>query len=333
MADEDNKVVEGAQTEEEKLWSEMEAKDKGAGGELSPSADPKNADDFTEAENRGNDAAPAGATQQAPAAAQTPSAAQAETPRPELDWSTVPPEFRAAHEAIETDRARLERLSRRHAGRVSAMQERFNRLQAEAAAGKGAAHPRQKLADTAVEALSDIPEIVTPLKTFASAVDAEVDKLERANTERSERENAELVEYVKEQEEALTSAHPDWEKVLDDNGPRFLDWIKDQPWELRKAFLDNQNKVFDAQGGAKMIGAFKEFLAKDSNPPQPARPAAQQQDPPNARRQSQRSATASPGGGNRQPTLSGIPRDGDPAAIWNAMAATDPDEQRERRRA
>lgn len=322
------------QTEEDKIWAEMQAKETAAGGELSPAADPKNADDFTNEENRGTSSAPAASAQPAQAAAQTPSAAPAEAPAAGLDWSTVPPEFRAAHEASETERARLERLSRRHAGRASAVYERYNRRKAdEAAADKGAAHPRKPLAETAVEALGDIPEIVTPLKNFASAVDAEVEKLAAANADREKREQAEDAEFLTDQREALTAAHPEWEKVLDDNLQEFQAWIIDQPWEIRKGYLDNKDEIFNAASGAKMIGAFKDHLSAKANPPQPAAPAAKQNDPPSARRESQRAATASPSGGSRQPTLTGIPKDGDPDAIWKAFAATDPDEQRYRRQA
>lgn len=292
--------VETTEDDDDALWAEMEAEEK---GETPPEEDRERA----EFEDTGTD--------------DTKQEGASEEPDP---WATAPEELRQQFESLKAENQKLDHRVKTEAGRVAASQRRIAELRKMIETPASEARdedPAEKLSALA----EDYPEVAGPLTEALSIIKGQVSELKNVELTRREAAKQELEEIVSAEEAAVSAAHPGWDDLLKQNGEAFMGWIDDQPRALREAFIRNQNTITDGQAAIAVIEAFKRHL----NPPQQAHEGSQgatQQPPPDTRRQRQLAASAAPSRTSRAPVRSGIPENADEQAIWDAM------EEEERRR-
>jgi ABC-type nitrate/sulfonate/bicarbonate transport system substrate-binding protein len=163
-----------------------------------------------------------------------------------------------------------------------------------------------------------------PLSKAIESVNSRAEQVEAAQRGRIETELKEeqqrYIEEVNAQTEALKQEHPDYLDVVSKNVDKWLTWVEDQPKAIRDAVARNADDITDAAAASKVLSAFKAYLNPPATAPQPS--------PQSDKRQRQIGATASPGTSNRQPVVTGIPEDGDPQAIWDALEKEDARKQR-----
>jgi hypothetical protein len=294
---------------EEEIWAAMQAEEK-------PDEKPDAA--FAEKAESGND---------------TPTEVPSGTQREEAPdiWANAPPDLKAAHEqqvkaldAAQTDHAR-----RSIEGRIAAYTRRLKERQEAAKAAPAAKD--EEAADPFVELAADYPEIAKPLESKLAPLSEKISKFESDLRSRQEAADQQMDNELMANERLLEEKHPGWDKYLHEHGPAFGAWIVDQPLALRQAFVTNQEAIIDPYSAIETLSAFKDFVAQNTQPSQPNgnAPAAPQQRL-NPRRAAQLAGSASPHTAGSRPTVSGIPQDGDPEALWNAFRDIDPDEKKYR---
>lgn len=235
-------------------------------------------------------------------------------------WDSAPAELRTEFERVTAENARLAQKERSATGRATGFQRRYEDL-------LKAAQPREVKGDrpspdAALAAIKqDYPEIAEPLGQVLTSIHGDVATLSEAEDSRRKAAEDELSDFLAAEEETLLSQHPDYGDVVKNNGERFVAWIDDQPRAVRDAFARNADQIVNAAEAASVISAFKDHL----NPPAAA-PAGQpgHANPPlSNKRERQLGSTAAPGSRTRRPTVSGIPENGDPQAIWDAFEASE----------
>lgn len=230
-------------------------------------------------------------------------------------WASLPEDARSELARLTAENAALEQKNRSAVGRAGAFQRRYEDL-VKAAQPREVAGDRPTPSAAIASIKEDYPEIAAPLEKAFGAIEGSVAQLAEAEEGRRKAAETELTAYLDEQEAALKQAHPDSFDVVKANAPAFRSWIQDQPLALREAFARNAEAITDAAGAAAVIGAFKAFIAPPAEAP--AVPAkAQLSD----KRQRQLGAGTAPSLAARRPTISGIPEEGDPQAIWDAIEA------------
>ncbi|MCV0395471.1 MAG: hypothetical protein K5872_22245 [Rhizobiaceae bacterium] len=326
-------MADAGKTDEE-LWQEISAAET---GEPAEKENGQASDDFpaNEASQAGEDGADKGEGaaegQQPPDEAAKPAS---QDQQPDI-WANASPEQKAAYESLKANHDRLERDHRANAGRVSALQKRINKLSEEAKAPENV--ERKPLVDELETMKADYPELADPLAKIIGVIDsrfAEHDQREEGRRKAAENERqqavAELTTLLSEEETALESAHPGWGELLEANKETFRPWLEDQPKRLRDAAYRNEHAIVNAAEAAEVIAAFKTHLdpGKTAAPaPAAATNGATTSSPPNPnpplndRRTRQLDATASPHRSGGRPTVSGIPKEGDPEEIWKAFDA------------
>lgn len=250
-------------------------------------------------------------------------AAEAGTPDP---WASAPEELRAAYEAERARSAELEQKARSAEGRAKAHQRKLEDLRR--------AMEKSKSPEMLLEAQNELrrveneyPEVTQPLKKALGAI---TDRITAEEEGRARAARTEFGEIIRTETAKLAERHPDWDTFLKQHGgPAFAAWVDDQPRRIREALAVNGDAIVDADGAIALIDAYKQHLG--------VKPAAAPASVPSAvhpthnpladRRQRQLAATATPNRSGGRPTVSGIPEDGDPQAIWDAFEA---EEQRRR---
>lgn len=299
------------QQDEGQIWKEIEAEEAKAADQ--PAAAPAEAADAPEA-------------QPGPEPAKTPQTPPAAAPAPaEVDiWANATPEQKAAFEAANAERAKFEQRSRSASGRISALQRKLNAAQAQPSRTETPAREAVAGIET------DYPEIAQPLAKVAEAVDGQREQIKKQTQDSIDADTAELNELVAEETALLVAKHPDYVDVLKANGPAFKAWVDDQPLRIRQAAIKNASYIADSEGAIKVLDGFKQHLAQIAPPaqqqqqqPAPAAPAAAPQPALDDRRQRQLAGNAAPTTPGGRPTVSGIPEDGDPKALWDQWDAHD----------
>lgn len=231
-------------------------------------------------------------------------------------WKDAPPAAREAYEKLQQEKKQLEHETRSYEGRVAARQNRIAELSKQLEAlNKPAAEKDDPLGQIA----NDFPELHDPLSKALESVASRAEQVEAAQRGRIEAELSEeqkrYAEEVNAQTEALKKDHPDYLEVISKNVDKWTTWVEDQPKAIRDAVARNSEDITDAQAAKQVISAFKAFLNPPETAPQPS--------PQSDKRQRQIGSTASPGSGNRQPVVSGIPENDDPQKIWDAFEKED----------
>lgn len=219
----------------------------------------------------------------------------------EIDWSSVPEAIKAAYEA-EAEKAR------RAAGHQSVLQRRLNELEAQRAKPKEPEQPKTEEVDDEFSRLQEeYPEIAGPLLKQVSKLNETIGQqrqvLDQLMADRDSRERATLQATDAE----LLSERPDFYETLRGNADKFRDWIdNDAPVRFSRVVRDNEKGIKDVQASVEVYDAFLRHLGKE--------PAPQM----SSRRQRQLASTAAPR--TKGPSaVSGIPADGDPQALWDAI--------------
>lgn len=199
-------------------------------------------------------------------------------------------------------------------GRLEALQRKIAAA-AQSKSDSDASNARDEIAGIK----DDYPEIAAPLTKALEKIDGTLDRLTKAERASLEADQAELKQIVEVQTQTLIEKHPDYVDVLKANGPAFRAWVDDQPLRIRQAAARNANDIYDGQGAIEVVEGFKKHLGLIKAP----EPAPQPQTPPKLddRRKRQLDSSASPQRSGSRPTVSGIPEEGDPEEIWNAIAA------------
>src|SRR5262245_5979523 len=298
----------------EKYWAEMEAAESGKVAEKEESAN-----DVAQPE-------PAAAPAQEP---------PAEPPAEKADvWADAPPDLKAAHDAQvrALEAATTEHARRSIEGRIASYNRRLQERQMAAAQPPRAV---EQAADPLAELAADYPEIAGPLQQRLAPITEKLQQFDAQLRSRQEAADYEMDMELSANERLLESRHPGWDDYLKQNGAVFGAWIADQPLYLRQAFIANKDAIVDPQSAIMTLDAFKNFVAENTQPPQQGAPTQEvpAAAPPqglNSRRAAQLAGSASPQTVGTRPTVSGIPQEGEPEALWKAWAAIDPDEKKYR---
>jgi hypothetical protein len=318
MQDENDKLPAPAGDDDQALWNSFDEADK------TPPPQPgrEDAQNFQE----GDDAIPGDETppegEPAPdAAAQA--AQQGDTPKDD-PWATVDPALRQQYEAIRREKEALDHRLRSDAGRVARYQREAEELRRRVQSApqeptKPALDPR----DALKRMTDEYPELAEMLSPVIADLSGRVDTVLSAEQSRQE-------QALAQEEARLAEQHPDWQSILNQNGDRFAAWLESEaPVAIYQAAHRNANGIANAQEAAKVVAAFKQHIGIGAQPNAPDAAASTPPAPQADRRQRQLAgAAAPPRSSQNRPTVSGIPAEGDPEAIWKAF---DIEEARQRR--
>lgn len=219
-------------------------------------------------------------------------------------WASVDPKLREAFEAERKAREAAEHRYKSDEGRFHAAQRKLQELgKPDSEAAKAAQRERDKSFDKVRE---EYPEIAGPVADMLKAKDEQIAALsarfESFENERIERNGTQL-----------RATHADFDNVMSKHEAVFLDWIRDQPEKDRLAFEANTSAITDPESAIELTTSFKKHLGTLGlyETPEKAKP--------NKRRERQLSASKAPSTPSSGPAPSGIPKDGDPEALFNAM--------------
>lgn len=322
--------AEPQQTEEEKLWNELpddgaEPDKKVNGEEVSHDFGAETETGSTESKEDGKDDASAGADDKAGDAAKSTEQPAASSPKDDI-WANASPELRAAHEAEMAALRKATNDAKAQAGRMRKQYEELRKSSADRAADDQGS---KKAGDILKEGLAEYPEIAKPVEDALAPIAKQLDELNASQKRTNDALNAEVISHIRSQQELLDAAHPDWQEYAQDPGksPKskvFYDWILDQPKRLRDIVFDtNLEHIFDGQGAIEVMDAFKAQLAAAENPT----PGDGQTQELSAKRAAQLEGTRSPRTPGGPPRVTGIPREGDPQAIWDAFGDDNADDR------
>ncbi len=247
----------------------------------------------------------------------------------------------AAFDAATTQIKDLEQKDRSSRGRLSTMQLQLNGVtaQLQRAADKDTAAAEEEGEGTAVDKVlkseawigfeKEYGEIAAPFRQAVSALQVDIadtgTKVDAISTEVADAAATEVDAQIT----LLDEKHADWRDVAEDRD--FKSWVQDQPKVTRDAAARNEKNIVDAGEVVEMMDHFKAFRSEQGKDPDVLDTDTENVEDQDtvtslaAKRQRQKRAA----GGARPkgaPVATGIPEDGDPEAIWNAM---DKQEERE----
>jgi hypothetical protein len=286
MTDQPNDGAASAASEEEAIWAELTTEE----------------------------AAPAAAEpEETPPVPEEP---KAEAPEEKTDpWASVPPELHEQYQTAIREREDLTHRFKSEQGRSAALARKLAEAEkAKAAPEPPKAKPADKTDDEAELARirQEYPEVTEPLIRVIEQIRAETKGLTERHQQQIERF------YVREARN-MEQQHPGFEAFIAQNVDTYLAWLQQQPDPLRKAAENNANRIEDAQEAALVVSEFKKFLAGQKAP----QPQTSKDTPPSQpdRRTRQLAGAQTVTTKGRQAFTPGIPDDGDPESIWNAIEA------------
>lgn len=249
-----------------------------------------------------------------PAAAQAPAGSATDN-----DWVNDPAKVRERFEALQRD-ADL-RLRSAH-GRLSAADRELNALRSRQPQQQPQEQPQGTQPPAAAKVESDhgarfkqlredYPEVAGPILDY---LDELVPQVREAKAGAEAFQTAQNQAALTAQEQALTSAHPDWLQAATDD--RFGGWLQTQPQSVREAFARNETAIVDAGDAALVIDRFKQAVKWQAPASAPPPPPAQDD-----RRQRQLAA-ARDTRGTAPSAVTGIPNDEEAAVdYWISRSA------------
>lgn len=333
VANEGDQHLSDEEKDEAALWDELAANEAAASGDTDDqsSADADDLDGAAAAaaaddDENADDAANRQGSDDAPGDNKAAQAADANKADKAADvWANATPEQKAAFEAAEADRKKLEQALRSDRGRLSALQRQINELTrkpaASAAGNTGASDGAEFLQSEDWKNFStEYPEIAGPLGKVVASLQMQVATQSKVlNAIGDERQQAAL----NEQEQILASEHSDWLEV--GTSQEFTDWVFTQPRHIQEAAFRNHEHIVDAAEAADLIGRYKQFAMPKENNAAANAGGGTQNNRSDAKRRHQLESASSVRG-NGPGVASGIPEDGDEEAIWKMM-----DEQERRK--
>lgn len=340
-----------ATKDEEEIWNELEAEDEGRSNDDKEAVKAVEDDEEVIVDSQGaagdSGAKPEAASEQDEGEGEgegegdeAPSSDEGEESNegdeeggPEEDiWTDAPEHLRNAHKALQDERDRFEHTIRSNHGRVSALQKQVTALRATLEKITTPADADPQAAVKAVSALADdYPEIAGPLKDALGTLQAQIDTVKTSEDRRQKASATDLAAHVEVETAALEAEHPGYEQFIGDNEAVFIAWLNTQDDATRATFAKNQEYIVDAASASKVIRGFKAHLAQQKAPVKdPAPETGDEKDPPvketpalDSRRKRQLKGSATPANKGRGPTLSGVPKDGDEDALWDAWEEHD----------
>ncbi|MER9912804.1 hypothetical protein NKJ71_19450 [Mesorhizobium sp. M0050] len=311
------------QDEAAKLWAEFA--DDGAPKKPETTNGEKVSNEFANSQADASKDAPVG---EQDTVGKVPAGDRTSPPAPAKDiWADAPPELRAAHDAEMTALRKAANNERLHAGR---MRKQFEDLKASAA--RVADTPASKtVGDTLDESLADYPEIAKPLKDTLAPIEKRLEAFDKFTAEQNSVQQDEVSRHIRTQQDVLEAAHPGWETeyVKGPKAKQFAEWIQspDRPVKFVKTVFETNNEhIFDAKAAIEVFDAFKADTAAPD--PQPGNGQTQEL---SAKRAAQLDGSRSPKSPGGPPRVTGIPKDGDPQAIWSAFGDDNADDRLRRR--
>lgn len=249
-------------------------------------------------------------TARQPAPKTTPAAAE-----PDI-WANADPALIAWRDRTLAEKAAIEQRQRSEAGRVTAYQRRYEELRARTAAPQKTDEPEDNSDLNAV--IEEYPDLAKPILRQLDQTRAEIEAMKQEARSREEIAAAEREAFMTAEEAKLTAKHSNWLDLttVDDGAggktaaPEFIAWYRRQPADLQAKVERNANGITNADEAAEVIGAFSAFMDRFNQPATPT--------PPPADRRRQRQLDASKAVTSRPQVATGgaVPKDGDPAAIW-----------------
>lgn len=230
----------------------------------------------------------------------------------EPDFDSVleqaPEPVRSAFTKMQETLKRLEQSEKSQRGRYIAAQRQLDAIKSnrpqEPAGQKDDDDPTKGL-----EALAeDYPEIAAPIR---KVVDHLGKQLEAVNGYVQQTEDGRIA-----QEQAhVLEEHPDFTDVLKEHGTLLDQWVEDQPRAIRDAYDVNANSIVDGAAARLVMTEFKKHLANQGlfTPPKGGANHTA------ALRERQRAGADTPAARRSGPSRSGVPREGDPDQIWDAI--------------
>lgn len=322
--------AEGAETaaeqdDIERLWSEAIAADEPA----KPQETGKTEEEPHEKESASSESEENGKTAvagDAPVAGDDKSKSEPAAPPPAEDiWAKASPELRAAHDAEMAALRKTANDAKAYAGRMRKQAEELK-----ASAPREADKPgSKKVGDILKEGLAEYPEMAKPVSDALAPIEKQLERLDRFEASERALKQEEIDEHIRSQQRLLEAAHPGWEKEYIDgpNGKKFADWIRspDRPVKyVKTVFETNNERIYDASAAIEVFDAFKASLTPTSTPP--ANDGGQTQEL-SAKRAAQLEGTRTPRTAGGAPRVSGIPKEGDPEAIWRAIPDDNADDR------
>jgi hypothetical protein len=322
------------QTEDEKIWAEAIATDepelaaaKATGEEVSHEM-AGTSEAVTESKDDAGKDASEGADKPADVAAKSTDTPAASTPKEDI-WANASPELRAAHEAEVAAALKTANDAKRHAGR---MRKQYEELQ-KASAGREADKPgSKKVGDLLKESLAEYPEIRDPVTTALAPIEKQLEGLAQRAASDTAAKHDEVEDHVRREERILEGKHPNWQDEYcadprkSDKAKAFYAWVDDQPRAIREVItVTNRQKIFDAEAAIRVFDAYKAHLS----PPETSAPVKDdgQTQELSAKRAAQLDGTVSPRSPGGAPRVSGIPKEGDPDAMWKAIPDDNADDK------
>lgn len=180
-------------------------------------------------------------------------------------WANADPALKAAHEAslraAEERASRAEQQVRSNNGRLSQAHHELNHLKEQLAKGRdsGAAPAEGAEAQDEEERYKQLreeyPDVAAPLLDRMAQLEGTI----RGLTKRAD--EAQLVDLLTSQEEALAEVHPNWTTDVAD--PRFLHWAQGQPRYVQQGIQRNANGIVDAAEAGDILSRFKAAISPE----------------------------------------------------------------------
>lgn len=181
----------------------------------------------------------------------------------EIDWTQVPPEYRAEYDRLIAD-------NKANAGRVAAYQRRYetekaklDRLGAAAqtTTQSQASGPDIKATVTAVNKLAEeLPEVGGPIRDAIAILAGEVNRLQSSENIRKASEASQFDKKVYSEIDKMEETHPGFQQFIREREADFLEWVNDQPRATRELVARNAANFQDADGFIPIFEAYKNHL-------------------------------------------------------------------------
>lgn len=154
--------------------------------------------------------------------------------------------------------------------RIAGMSRKISKLQRQIAEAEKSA-PDESDDDTdddpsdrLASAREEFPDIVGPMADELAEVRAQLAELKRGitgnKTAAAEAAKADLDEIEKAETERFLSEHSDGFEVIQKHKADFAAWVDDQPRYLRDIAMENNDRIVDGAGVAYLVSLFKQSL-------------------------------------------------------------------------
>lgn len=313
------------QTEEEKIWVDLEAADVAErNGEPAPAVENPaqplagSGADQQPAEPSGGGSAGVGAKPQAQQPQTQPqNEHQRERQARREKWEKADPALKAEHD-------QLYRAKKAADGRVSALAKKVDELSAKVAPQQADPLAATAKAREEVKRLGgDYPEIAKPLGVVLDVIEDKEKQQQAAETSRQKTALEDQAARMREEARLLEDYSPGWRKFLSDNSDAFNEWINGEaPAHLNHAYLRNFRDIVNADETAAVLDAFKSRMGAPADPGGGARTETQQRQQPATRRERQLTGSASPRRPAAVPAVT-VPSGDNPQALWDEFEAKD----------